>query len=595
MVEKIKDEEIKLVAGASLWREAWRRLKKNKFAVVCLVIIVVIFAMCTIYAIPHLSSLKKQKKFEVAIVAIEPGSPAEKAGLKINDIILKYDGQEIRGYRQFENLCVTLDKNIEELNAKIGRLKQKLANLKSASVVNPHRIKNLESLVAATEKQKNALIAKKKTAKITLLIKRPLPLQTASNKPKKTPGKSEKIKYITKTLLVPPGTLGVETNEPPVFFQDFKRQDPERKDEPPSADHWFGTDAVGRDMFARTLFGGFISFIIGVLATIVASVIGVIYGSISGYFGGRVDNIMMRIVDILYGLPFLMIIILIKVIADDLKGAKNGGEIIAGIILGAILLALLVVYLIFFIKTLARKGNAFFLLILLFLLISGIIAVPNLGSVFENLSDNILMFITTVLAGIFLLLFFCFAAKHWQASWFSRGIFKTLMGFALFALVVAILQSFVVFDTSNEWFSFFLTFVIIGMYAWLTMARIARGQILEVRSQDYITAARALGASPARIIFKHSIPNILGPVIIYATISIPAVILLEAFLSFLGLGISELYCSWGTLAKDGFNTLSPVSNEWWMIVFPGGMMAIALFALNFLGDGIRDALDPRMR
>ena len=333
--------------------------------------------------------------------------------------------------------------------------------------------------------------------------------------------------------------MGIDTNEPPVFYQDFTRTDGKRKSEGPSANHLFGTDSLGRDMFARTLFGGFISFIIGLLATLVASFIGVIYGSVSGYFGGKIDNLMMRFVDILYGLPFLMIIILIKVIADDLKNFKNGGEILGSIILW-FLLSVLSIFVISFISA------------SLYRYFTGKFKIP-------------------------------------------KTLLNIVIFFAIFTGVIALIQMKYVLNTRSEWFGFVLTFVIIGLYAWLTMARIARGQMLEVHSQDYVTAAQAIGASPARIIFKHSIPNILGPVIIYATINIPAVILLEAFLSFLGLGISEPYCSWGTLAKDGFQTLSSLGIDWWMVVFPGGLMAISLFALNFLGDGIRDAIDPKMR
>ncbi len=493
---KTKDEK-KLIAGTSLWSEAWRRLRKNKLAIICVVIILIIFSACTIYAIPHLSSLSKKGGFELIVTHVDRGSIAEEAGIKIGDIILKYDNIDVAGYR------VT--------NILVNKIKAK--NIK----------KKAENLPLQTEVQ--------------ILLNRKIP-DTLNN--------NENVsKFRSFTLTAKIGYLGIHTNEPPVFFQDFSQttQIKEATNQTPTADHWFGTDNTGRDLFARTLFGGFISFIIGMLATLVASFIGVIYGSIAGYFGGRVDGVMMRIVDILYGLPFLMIIILIKVIADDFKNNPLGGDIFSNII-SFILIFFVALIFIWFLVTLIRR---------------------------LNYRDRIETFV------------------------FPQSLLTTLLIALTVLIVFQISQFWVTFDTSSEWFGFMLTFVILGMYAWLTMARIARGQMLEVRSKDYVTAARALGATPTRIIFKHSIPNILGPVIIYATINIPAVILLEAFLSFLGLGISEPYCSWGTLANDGFKTLSFLGTNWWLIVFPGGIMAISLFALNFLGDGIRDAIDPRMR
>ena len=223
-----------------------------------------------------------------------------------------------------------------------------------------------------------------------------------------------------------------------------------------------GTDNAGRDILARVLSGGQISLMVALIATLVSLVIGVSYGAIAGYVGGRIDDVMMRVVDVLYSLPYVIIVI--------------------------VLLALLPA------KT------------------------P-----------------TGQLAELF------------------------------FAL---------------------------GAVSWLTMARIVRGQVMSLKNQDFILAARATGVSTPKIIFRHLVPNALGPVIVYATLTIPSVMLSEAFLSFLGLGVRPPRVSWGSLAADGAQTLAIFP---WQLIFPGVTMALMLLSLNFLGDGLRDALDPQMR
>lgn len=223
----------------------------------------------------------------------------------------------------------------------------------------------------------------------------------------------------------------------------------------PSAQHWLGTDTLGRDLFARILYGCRISLGVGLAATFVSLTIGVIYGAISGYAGGKTDMVMMRIVDIMYALPFTIFVILLMV-------------------------------------------------------------------------------------------------------FFGRDIY--------------------------------LLFIAIGAVEWLTMARIVRGQILSIKRMEYIEAARALGLKTNRIIFRHMIPNVLGPVIVYTTLTIPAVMLLEAFLSFLGLGVQPPMSSLGVLIKEGSEKMEEFP---WMLVYPGLVFSMTLFSLNFLGDGLRDALDVR--
>ena len=226
---------------------------------------------------------------------------------------------------------------------------------------------------------------------------------------------------------------------------------------PPSWRHPFGTDPQGRSLLARVLVGGQISLMVGVISTAVSLVIGVTYGAIAGYMGGKIDNLMMRIVDVMYAIPYMMLVI--------------------------VLLAL-----------------------------------------------------------------------------FERSLF--------------------------------LLFAALGAVSWLTMARIVRGQVLSLKHQEFVEAARSIGVPTWKIIFRHLVPNTLGPVIVYATLTVPSVMLQEAFLSYLGLGVQAPLSSWGTLAADGSQNIAIFP---WMIIFPGVTMALTLFSLNFVGDGLRDALDPQMR
>jgi oligopeptide transport system permease protein len=140
-----------------------------------------------------------------------------------------------------------------------------------------------------------------------------------------------------------------------------------------------------------------------------------------------------------------------------------------------------------------------------------------------------------------------------------------------------------------------LLFLALGAVQWLTMSRIVRGQMMQLRGEEFVQAIRALGAQPSRILFRHMIPNLLGPIIVYATLTVPAVMLEEAFLSFLGLGVQPPNASWGLLAAEGASAITALNTAWWLILFPGLALAVTLFSLNFLGDGLRDALDPRLK
>lgn len=247
---------------------------------------------------------------------------------------------------------------------------------------------------------------------------------------------------------------------------------------PPSLQHPMGTDEAGRDLLARVLQGGRISLMVGIISTFVSLIVGVSYGAIAGYMGGKIDNVMMRFVDILYAIPYILIVIVLM--------AAFGGE-------------------------------------------NTPVWIQKISNLFGG----------------------------------GAGL--------------------------NQ---IFLLFFALGLVSWLTMARVVRGQILSLKNQEFVLAAKATGVSTPSIIFKHLVPNALGPVIVYATLTIPSVMLTEAFLSFLGIGVQAPYASWGSLCADGIKNIAIFP---WQLIFPGVTMALTLFSLNFLGDGIRDALDPQTR
>ncbi|QKI81750.1 ABC transporter permease [Kroppenstedtia eburnea] len=232
----------------------------------------------------------------------------------------------------------------------------------------------------------------------------------------------------------------------------------EGKNLEPSGNHWFGTDDLGRDMFVRTWYGARISLTIGIVAALIDLLVGVLYGGISGYKGGRTDEIMMRIVDVLWGLPYLLVVILLLVV----------------------------------------------------------------------------------------------------------------MGPGLLTIIIALTVT-----------------------GWLNMARLVRGQILQLKEQEFVLASKALGASTKRLMLKHLIPNTMGPILVMLTFTVPNAIFAEAFLSFLGLGVQAPIASWGTMINDALVVV--LSDEWWRLFFPALFLSLTLLAFNAFGDGLRDALDPKMR
>jgi oligopeptide transport system permease protein len=242
---------------------------------------------------------------------------------------------------------------------------------------------------------------------------------------------------------------------------DPNAQDPKHYNEAPSSAHWFGRDSLGRDYLARVLVGGRTSLLVGLVGTVVCVLIGTFVGSVAGYFGGKVDDVLMRFVDFLYAIPYMFLVILIMLLFEE-----------------------------------KERGSP----------------LP--------------------------------------------------------------------------------VFAALGLVNWLTMARIVRGQVLTLRHQEYVLAARVTGASHARIILHHVLPNCLGPIIVYATLQVASVILLESFLSYLGLGLK---LSWGVLVAEGVNIVNPIQSDWWLLLWPSVFLATTLLSLNFLGDGLRDAFDPRTR
>ena len=242
---------------------------------------------------------------------------------------------------------------------------------------------------------------------------------------------------------------------------------------------WFGYDTLGRSLLGRCLLGGSISLLIGVAAAAIAVVVGTFVGLIAGYTGGWLDLLLMRAVDVMYGLPYILLVILFKI------GLEH--PLLVG---------------------------------------------------FEALQHG---------------------------SWFSSAQAANLV----------------------------VMFLSIGLVSWLTMARVVRGQVLALRGLPFIEAARALGLPQRRIFMRHVLPNLVGPITVYATLTVPSAILQESFLSFLGVGVRLPLPTWGSLASDGVAALSPVKFYWWMLLFPCLLLMASLLGLNFLGDGLRDVLDPK--
>jgi len=264
----------------------------------------------------------------------------------------------------------------------------------------------------------------------------------------------------------------------PITTQMYSQQDLDANREPPQFESFalFGYDLLGRNLLWRCLFGGVVSLGIGLAAAAISVVIGTVWGALAGWYGGRIDNAMMRLVDILYGLPYVLMIILLKIAFEP---------------------------------KLIKLLNSIF------------------GPGQERVANIVILFLA------------------------------------------------------------------IGGVSWLTMARVIRGQVLSLKTQPFMEAARAGGVPTRRILLRHLLPNLIGPIIVYATLTVPQAILQESFLSFLGIGIQAPVPTWGSLAAEGVKAVNTVVSFWWMVFFPSVLLGLTLLCLNFIGDGLRDALDPK--
>jgi len=273
------------------------------------------------------------------------------------------------------------------------------------------------------------------------------------------------------------------------FTADPNLLDLTNKNLPPSGAHWFGTDYLGRDILSRILSGGRVSLAVGIITTLVSVSIGITWGAVAGYAGGRLDALMMRIVDTLYAMPFLIVVIL-------------------------------------------------------------------LGATLQPLTSHLTEFCVDLFVGPDT------PVGHANSVRAAIEPITTLVPL----------------------------FIAIGALSWLNVSRIVRAQVQSIAATEFVEAARSLGFGRARILFRHILPNVLGPIVVYTTLTIPGVMLFEATLSFLGLGVKPPNASWGVLIEEGANRMLSTP---WILVFPALFFSATLFALNFLGDGLRDALDPK--
>ncbi len=271
----------------------------------------------------------------------------------------------------------------------------------------------------------------------------------------------------------------------PAHFGEPSRDNADQFLPPFTRGHLLGTDINGRDLLYRIFIGARISLLVGISGALVALFVGTAYGLVAGYVGGRVDSVMMRVVDALYAIPRLIFILILVAVVEG----------------------------------------------------------P-----FRRWLD-----------------------VHFAGS--GLGFLRDLPAYTKTLILILSL----------------------GLIEWLTMARIVRGQVLVLKNLQFVTAARSLGQTHWKILTRHLLPNLTGLVAVYLTLTIPAVILDESFLSYLGLGVDASQASWGTLLADGAGAINPIKSHWWLLIFPAAIMSLTLLALNFLGDGLRDVLDPRSR
>ena len=338
-------------------------------------------------------------------------------------------------------------------------------------------------------------------------------------------------------LLACVATLPITLNaSSPMFYNGQFVNEPRLPPSGESVALWFGTDTKGRSILSRCLTGGIVSMSVGLAAAVISVTLGVSVGLVSGFRGGWVDTVLMRIVDVLYGLPYLLLVILLQM------ALAEGAALRDGYWTDAVLLA------------------------------AGLLLIA--GTLMARAPD--------------------IARSEAQRD---RRRFAVRMSLIIVAIAIMIAGSFGVLPNvplAKGERNIAVLFLAIGLVSWLTMARVIRGQVLSLRSQPYVEAARALGLRESRIFLKHILPNLVGPITVYTTLTIPQAILQESFLSFLGLGIEPPAASWGSLASENrLTALNPDDPQWWMLAFPCIMLALTLLSLNFLGDGLRDIVDPK--
>lgn len=405
------DQEIK---GISLYRDAWRRLKKNRMAIAGLVVVIIYSLLAMLAPILPIYSYKEQQMDHIHL----PPSLTLTAGQQVYE-------------RKVNELSV--------LAAKEGRVEWSDEDKKLIEA----RVEEARKKYTAPSSADGEKITRKEKDAITDV--------------------EREITQERRDIAIADGRVILNDEEKQELADLQKRIETEtdifkgKEQKVHNRKYIFGTDYLGRDMLARTIWGGQMSIAIGLVGGLTSVFIGLFFGSIAGYVGGKTDYIIMRVVDIIYSMPYMMLVI--------------------------ILMAL-----------------------------------------------------------------------------FGRNII--------------------------------LMFVALSLVSWLTVARVVRGQIISLKNSEYIEAARSMGASPARIIFRHLVPNTFGIIIVYTTLRVPVFIQMEAFLSFLGLGISAPYASWGSLIGDAVEGMNAYP---WRLFYPAAAMTIFLFAMNFLGDGLRDAFDPQSK
>jgi ABC-type dipeptide/oligopeptide/nickel transport system permease subunit len=333
---------------------------------------------------------------------------------------------------------------------------------------------------------------------------------------------------------------------------------------------WMGTDALGRSLTVRSLTGGGISLTIGIAAALLSVFIGTVYGSVAAYAGGKVDAVMMRIVDVLFGLPYILLVVLLAVASDSMleeyisrektrhHWVQEQADQLAG---SSLSIADRRAFLNRDLDTTPALTQ---------------IAIEAIDAKQQRVGD----------ADPTLLAITAAQAEAWL------GGYETI-GDAFRSAASLLYPPREISEGRRTAFDVLILLIAIGGVSWLTMARVIRGQVLSLKAQPFMEAARAMGAPIHRQMLRHLLPNLIGPIVVYATLSVPQAILQESFLSFLGIGVKPPLPSWGNLAAEGLAELNPYKSHWWMLFFPCLFLATTLLALNFVGEGLREAFDPK--